>query len=556
MARSHKARPVCVADFETTTDPDDCRVWGWGFADVSDPETVTVDTTIELFIGFISDISRIVYFHNLRFDGHFIIDWLLKNGYEHVEDGKTSPGTFKSLISDMGFFYSVTVHWESGAITEFRDSMKKLPMSVSRVAKSFGYEESKGEIDYHTHRPVGHKITLEEHDYIRRDVSIIAKAIKQVHVDNGMRRLTVASDSLAEYKSLKDVKFPATFPTLSTDADAEVRRAYRGGYTYADERFRGREVGSGIVLDVNSLYPHIMTSRLMPFGESRFFESFEAPTKQRPLTIFSVTFTARLREGFIPCIQIKGSSRFNPTEYVRVIDEPVSLMVTNVDWELYNDHYHIEVISMDGGHAFMGTGGLFDSYVHKWSKIKEHSSHGIREIAKLHLNSLYGKFASNPNVTSKVPYLEDGRVKFRSGDPETRDPVYTAAGVFITSWARDLTIRAAQSNYNVFAYADTDSLHLLMDEPPNNLDIHPSRMGAWKVEYTFKRAFYIRSKAYLEQKHSGEYVNRIAGLPLHLSEKLTIEDLKPGLVIDGKLTPRSVPGGVVLQETKYELKLE
>ena len=546
-----------MADFETTTDSADCRVWAWGIADAgADPENVEMGNSIESFIDHISTFNSMCYFHNLKFDGHFILDYIMKNGYEHTEDKGTKPMQFKTLISDMGMFYSITVRWKNGFSTEFRDSYKKLPMTVKRIAKSFGYDEGKGEIDYHAHRPIGHELTDEEKDYLRRDVAIVAKAIKQVHIDNGMKRLTVASDSLAEYKSLKEVQFDKFFPPLSADMDAEIRRAYRGGFTYADPRFKGRRLSSGLVLDVNSLYPHIMVDRIMPYGSPLFYEGYRAPDEARPLTIFSVTFTAKIKPNHIPCIQIKGSSMFQGTEYLTEIREPVSLMVTNVDWELYNAHYDINVLEYAGGWAFKATKGLFDAYVTKWARIKEHSKHGIREISKLHLNSLYGKFASNPNVTSKIPVLEDGIVKLKRGADDVRPPVYTAVGVFITSWARDFTIRAAQSNYDVFAYADTDSLHLLTDTIPESIEVDPHRMGAWKLEYRFTEAYYIRAKAYLERKDDGNYHNAIAGLPEHLSSALTIEDLRPGLIIHGKLTPRAVAGGVVLVDTPYELKLE
>ena len=505
MARGESVkRAVYVADFETTTDPNDCRVWGYGIADTNDPENVTIGDTVDGFIEAISELRIICYFHNLRFDGHFIIDWLMKNGYEYTDDKVNEDGLFSALISDTGKFYSITVAWREGGRTEFRDSLKKLPMSIKRIGEAFGYEEGKGEIDYDKLRPVGYVMTDEERDYIRIDVAILAKAIKQVHVDNGMTKLTIGSDSLAEYKRTVAVRFDRTFPPFSHRMDAHIRKAYRGGYTYADPRFKGRKVGSGIVLDVNSLYPSVMKNRLIPYGEPKIFSEYQEPTKERPLQIFGVTFTAKLKPGHLPCIQVKGSSAFVPTEYVREISEPVSLMVTSTDWELYNDHYDINVIAYEGGYAFQAATGLFDDYIDKWVRVKEHSEGGIREIAKLHLNSLYGKLATNPNITGKIPYLKDGAVHYRRGPEEVRAPVYTAAGAYITSWGRDLTIRAAQANYSTFAYADTDSLHLLRDDVPTSIEVHKTRMGAWDHEYSFQHAFYIRAKAYLEQKHSGE----------------------------------------------------
>lgn len=501
-----------------------------------------------------------------------MLDWLLKNGYVHIEgDQNFEDGTFKTLISNMGKFYSITVHWKDGHNTEFRDSLKKLPMSVRRVAKSFNLEMTKGDIDYEAIRPVGWEMTEEEKDYLRRDVSIMAQAMAEV-ITNGMKKLTVASDSMAEFKNLSGMsKFNTQFPVLNSEIDSEIRRAYRGGFTYADERFKGRQLNrSGLVLDVNSLYPSVMRQRMIPYGIPLFGKGKVDPTEQRPLTIFSVTFVGKLKSNHIPCIQIKGSNMFIGTEYLKDIPEPTTMMVSNVDWDLYNDHYDIEVLSYGGGWRFKAAEGMFNEYIDKWSEVKATAKGGKREIAKLHLNSLYGKFASNPNVTGKVPILEDGMVKLKRGRPETRPPVYTAAGVFITAWARDVTIRAAQANYNTFAYADTDSLHLLQDNIPDSINVHPTELGAWKHEYNFKDAYYIRPKAYLERiadinEHEDDcdnectlrhdYVNRIAGLPLPVSGSLGIEDLEEGKVLHGKLAPKTVPGGVVLKDVPFELKL-
>lgn len=556
-----KARVVYSADFETIT-VEPTRVWLWGLLDISDPENNGLEygIDIESFIERCQEHNSLMQFFNLKFDGHFIVDWLLKNGYKHVETERNrglGKGEFSTLISDMNKFYTMTVKWNNGHTTEFRDAAKKFPnMSVAILAKAFKTEQSKGDIDYHKPRPVGYEPTAEELDYLDRDVRIVATALKQA-MDTGMTRLTVASDSMAEYKRLTgENNFRRVFPVLSDEMDAEIRRAYRGGFTYADPRFLGKRTRSGIVLDVNSLYPSVMYNDLIPYGTPEWVPGKVEPTGSRPLTIFSVTFTAKIKRDHIPCIQIKGSSIFGATEYLREISEPTTLMVTNVDWELYNEQYDIEVYAYGGGWRFKAAHDLFKSYIDKWSKIKAESTGGLRELAKLHLNSLYGKFASNPNVSGKVPVLEEGKVRFVKGRPETREPVYTAAGVFITSHARNLTIRAAQASYSVFAYADTDSLHLLTDEIPEGLDIHPTRMGAWKFEYAFEEAHFVRAKVYLERKADGTFKTAFAGLPQGVASKLTFDDLVEGRVIEGKLQPRSVVGGVVLENVPFTLNLK
>ena len=565
-------------------------MWAWGTLDLSDPDDNAMEygTEIETFIDKCMDRNSLMLFFNLAFDGIFILSWLLTNGYMHAEKDQNETlykGQFTTLISHTGKFYTMKVRWRNGHITEFRDAAKKFPaMSVASLARAFKMDVQKGDIDYHADRPVGHDLTPEELDYLDRDVRIVAKAVKTA-MDNGMKALTVGSDALTEYKKTigGDGPFRTLFPILSTDMDAEIRRAYRGGFTYLADRYKLKRQGKGIVLDVNSLYPSVMYNNLIPYGMPEWVDGKVNPTEKRPLTIFSVTFTAKVKPDHVPCIQIKGSSIFGATEYLESIEEPTTLMVTNVDWELYQEQYDIDVYAYGGGWRFKAAVELFKDYIDKWSKIKAESEGGQREIAKLFLNSLYGKFASNPNVTGKIPVLEDGIVKLVMGEPATKDPIYTAAGVFITSHARALTIRSAQRNYQWFAYADTDSLHLISDHweieevdgkptlmnPPEGIEVHPSKLGAWKFEYQFQEAQFVRPKVYLERvknenvhtadcepdcQRRHDYKTAFAGLPHGVAATLTFDDMRMGNVFHGKLSPRRVLGGVILEDTTFTLK--
>lgn len=531
------------------------------------------DKDIDSFFDYVETFDGNIYFHNLKFDAGFILDHLFRVGYIYVPDAsrKLKPGEFTGIISDMGKFYSITVKWLTGFTSEFRDSLKKLPMSVDNVAKAFNLPFGKGEIDYDAPRPVGYEPTDDELDYLDRDIMIIALALRVVFA-SGMTRLTVASDSLAEYKKLNSPQwFNRTFPTLSDEMDAEIRRAYRGGFTYVASRFKDCRLGEGLVLDVNSLYPSVMYNEILPYGEPIFGEGKVMPTLEYPCTIFSVTFLATLKPDHVPCIQIKASSIFGGTEYLTEVHEPTTLMVTHVDWQLYLDHYDVTVLSYNGGWRFKGMVGLFKSYIDKWMKVKAESTGGAREIAKLHLNSLYGKFASNPNITGKDIFFEDDRVRLKRGADKRKPPVYTAVGVFVTSYARDLTIRAAQANYDVFVYADTDSLHLLIDPSwtgvyvddktkeevtvPEALRIHATDLGAWKWEYNFKEAHYLRAKSYLCKKHDDTYKTAFAGVPLKVQAKLTFDSIVgDSFTIEGKLEHHVVPGGVVLRDKPYTFK--
>jgi hypothetical protein len=322
---------------------------------------------------------------------------------------------------------------------------------------------------------------------------------------------------------------------------------------------------------VNSLYPYVMRKMSLPYGLPVWSEGMPEPTIQRPLFIATVELTAKLKPGRIPCIQVKSHPSFMSTEYVKEISEPTMLTVTSVDLELWSEQYDLDILTWDGAYMFYATHGLFDKYIDKWMGVKEKTVGGMRLIAKLHLNSLYGKFATNPDVTGKIPTFctETDTVRLVKGTPATRDPVYTAMGAFITAYARAYTIRAAQANYARFLYADTDSLHLSGLGEPVGITVDKSELGAWKHEYDFVEGIFLKAKQYGELKmhqyargkespygplpSSDHYEIHVAGLPRDIAGSATLDDLRPGREFGGKLTPKRVPGGIVLTETTFTL---
>ena len=551
-----------VADFETTTTKEDCRVWAWATCPIKGSPTdndVTIGTDLDSFMEHISITSGTIYFHNLKFDGMFILDWLLNNKFRHTLT-VARRNQFQTLISKDNKFYSITIQFKNGSRVELRDSMKKIPMSVSKAAKAYELGLSKLVIDYHEARPIGHILTDDEREYISADVKIIA-AILFLQQLEGMVKLTVGADSLAEYKQTMGSMFAKLFPILDLETDAEIRRAYRGGWTFRDERYAKQVVGPGSVYDVNSLYPSVMYDRQLPYGMPLKFDSVPDLPEEYDLFIVTITFTAKLKKNHLPCIQLRNHSVFVSTEYLKEIPEPETVTLTNIDLALWQDHYHLNILTWEGGYYFRASKGMFTDYIDKWMEVKANSKGGLREIAKLHLNSLYGKFATNPNVTSRYPVLEDGVVKLNTAAEEFRNPVYTAMGVFITAYARDVTIRAAQLNYDTFLYADTDSLHLNTLDPPKGVSVHKADLGAWKKEYEFDYGIFWRAKAYCERVPTRanamggtHYETHIAGLPVNVASGLTIGDFQPNAVFGGKLLPTTVKGGIILSSVEFQLK--
>lgn len=168
----------------------------------------------------------------LKFDGEFIIYYLLKNGFKHVEKREDiESNTFTTLISDMGMFYQITIYFEkknkkTHKVT-FIDSLKIIPFSVEQIAKSFNLEISKLKIDYNKPRERNHILTLEEEAYIKNDVNIVGEALNVLFEEN-LTKMTQGSNALNDFKGMLSFsKFAHYFPELDYDVDKDIRQSYK-----------------------------------------------------------------------------------------------------------------------------------------------------------------------------------------------------------------------------------------------------------------------------------------------------------------------------------------
>lgn len=593
-----------TADFETSTfetSEKETWVWAWGHRELFKKDSFDWGTDIEDFMSFCESgtDSKLLYFHNLKFDGHFILDYLLRSGvkwvtgYQMNKDGsfklvggqkvkeKARPNTFKTLITIEGLFYSIewihSVSKKKGVKkTIFRDSLKKLPFTVERIAKSFKLPMLKGEIDYNKVRPKGYTPTMKEIDYLQRDVEIMAQAL-EIQLNEGQTGMTIGSDALHRFTDDigGDDRFKKLFPVLDYKDNEEIRKSYKGGFTYLNPRYRNLIVRGGKVYDINSLYPAMMLKKL-PYGKPLKFKGQYQYTSSYPLYIQRIYCELELKDNHIPTIQIKNNYRFKSTEYITSTKgQPVELMLTNVDLDLMYKHYHVTEYEFRGGYMFKQIEGIFSDYIQRLMKIKENSDGAIRELAKLLLNNLYGKFATSTDAKGKTPQLneEEDRVELVEGMDDKKESIYTAVGSFITSYARETTITACQNNYDRFIYADTDSLHIEGYEPPKGIEIHPTALGKWKFEGDWVKGKFIRSKTYIEElclkwnEKKEKYVEcavnesektklkvTCAGMPDRLKKTVTFENFNEGSEFHGKLRPYVIKGGVVLVETDFTIK--
>lgn len=637
------------------------RVWATCIAPVSEDvreDDAIVSHSIEEFVEVCKKLrggKKVVFFHNLAYDGPLLISHLLSSGYtrssnglpatahetalldQYDEEGREDewldlsrqienrqdrgwqnppPGTFLSTISEDGTWYSVTVTFHHGRQTiEFRDSLKILPFSVDTVGKALKTRAKKliGEIDYTKERPEGYRMTATEKRYIINDVLVMAEALGKLvsRSVNLLDSMTIGSACMKEYQKTlgggnrrkgRDV-YDATFPHL--DQDSALRKAYHGGFCYVntDERIydlRGK--GKGYVHDVNSLYPSVMYKHRYPVGEAEIRpESDFHEIRHDVEYIVALSIDFEVKPDHIPFVQVKGSI-WQDNEHIRQSDGPIDLTFTRPEYELFLEQYNVFYEEVTSFWTFAHYDGPFDDYIEYWYDLKKNADNEVdRMIAKLMLNNLYGKLAQASARDGGIPYLDaDGILRYELVHDESGGG-HIACGAYITAYAKAVTVRAAQANFDIFLYADTDSLHTSArpEGIPTGLEI-----GEWKPESCWIVARYVRQKTYIElivsEDKKGVMTDiepfidiKACGAPQSVKTRLLYEvsEYRPyddgtggqwafqllqkddqgnitntrrttmevferftfGLTEAGKLRRRAVPGGTVLEDTTFKI---
>lgn len=613
---------LLAADFETTvwtkemlkergvSEQTSTEVWSAAYAELYSDHVQVLHSIDEFLADLFSMNENIVcWFHNVRFDGSFIVDYLLRHNwkYNNAKPRDMASKEFKALISAENRWYSVTLKYGKKVI-ELRDSAKLMPFSLKEIGIAFRTEHQKLDMEYKGNRYAGCPISASELEYIINDVLVLKEAL-EIMIGDGHDKLTIGSCCMIEYKKMFTIgDFNLIFPNLKDfalpdgykyeNADEYIRRSYHGGWCYlkpgmTDENGR---VGAGKTYDVNSLYPSVMHSKsgnYYPIGKPSFFK-YEIPKevwdgeKVVEGKVFFVRFKCcfNLKKGYLPTVQIKRNLLYNPREWLETSDVKYrgkyyhelenengelevcrpELTMTHIDFELFLSHYEVYDMQILDGCWFYAVKGIFDDYINKYMEIKMNSKGAKRTEAKLFLNNLYGKLSTSDDSSYRIPFLDSdsGSLKMELIEEHEKAVFDISKGSYVTAYARYFEITHAQQNYDAFVYADTDSLHILGEEAVG-IEEHPTELLHWKKESEWSSGIFLRQKTYAEfvRVEDGEKVEphweiKCAGMPDSCKRNFIathpITDFKFGLKVPGKLMPKLIPGGTLLIEKEYTLR--
>ena len=654
---------IYACDFETTVYDGQTSTEVWSSALVElHHENVFVHHSIEQTFYWLNQQREdlTLYYHNLKFDGSFWLDYLLRLGTfkeamewfndEHtqgrwMEDKDMPKGSYKYMISKMGQWYTITIRLFNGKYLVLKDSYKLMPFSLDALGKAFNTKHRKLEMEYTGYRYAGCNISDEEMEYIKNDVLVLKEALEFMFKE-GHDKLTIGSCCQHEFKTNKFSPWSVShgdgmppyeyfFPNLeeveldaniygSPNVDHYVRKSYGGGWCYVVEGKENEVFEDGLTGDVNSLYPSQMHSKSgskYPVGLPTFWSGNFIPDEAKEENKFYfVRFTCRfyIKEDKLPFVHIRNKYIYDSNENLKTSDYKdrktgkysthyidnagvkhsthVTLTMTQTDYKLFLEHYNVIDFQILDGCYFDAMVGLFDPYIDKWMKVKMESKGAMRTLAKLFLNNLYGKMASNSDSSFKVAFKDEKGVHFRTIEAHDKPIGYIPIGSAITSYARNFTIRTAQKNYHGvnergFIYADTDSIHCnLKVEELIDVPIHESALCHWKIESEWDKAIFVRQKTYIEHVIAEDqkpiekpyYLVKCAGMPQRCKDlfvysmeqnitkekydklsdkakefvdvKRDLTDFCLGLTVPEKLMPKRIDGGVLLVSTTYQMR--
>lgn len=510
MANDRKASKIATADCET--DPFKYgrvpKPFLWGYFDGENFEHFA-DT--ESFVDHIKELDVIIYMHNGgKFDFHFLYDWF--------NEGKIT------LIN------SRIVEIKIGNAT-LRDSYSIMPVPLS------AYEKTKIEY-WKFEENCRHEYIDEIISYLKDDCVYLYDMVS-VYIKNVGRKITLASNALAFSK-----KIEIDVGRTNKHFDDIFRKFYAGGRCSA---FQIGEFKNINLTDIKSAYPYAMTFDHATGDNYRVTDIIPADRKRGETMFFEIecfshaAFWERSKDG---------------------LNFPIKHGVFFVTgWELYTalEFNLCENVKVIRAYEFYDTIN-FKSYIDHWFAVKEKAElEGDkinRTLAKLLLNSLYGKLAQNPEnfyeyqIKAKDTPLETGwelhaeqatwelhakpkNLDMREKMGDNYDFVYqfynVACAASITGFVRASILKAiSRVGIDRVIYCDTDSLFF---SGHDNLSIPNPGLGFFGLDGKAKELFVAGKKLYAARLQDGKEKIASKGVKLSFDE---IVSLVKGNIVEWK----------------------
>lgn len=439
-----------------------------------------------------------VFAHNIAFDLMVCnpFEYFTKLGY------KLNP----PIQSGMRFLWKVKLN--NGSI-EFVNTGNYVPFSLDLIGKDLGYP--KLDVDFST-------VTDEQLEiYCKRDVNIVQKFVLEyinfLRInDLGVFRSTIASQALSTYR----YRFMQDDITLHSNLSLNTieRDSYMGGRTEAF--YIGKVPEDNVYgLDINSMYPHCMKQGNLPI---KFSNTIANPYVDECEIICEFNYVIAdcvitTTEPFAPIKWNKNNYKIHQECYEpqgRKLIFPIGTYRTYLHHDEFLYALQNNLVTHVNACYLYHKGNIFTEYVDFFNQLKiqagEDDNQSQRLMAKLFLNSLYGKFAQlfrdtlcideNPDYDIPVTNVYNTQTgaeyvdftwynklyrEYSNGESAYSFPAIAGA---ITARARMMLWKMMkQAGLENVYYCDTDSIYTNESGYKNLLSLcHESELGMLKLE--------------------------------------------------------------------------
>lgn len=474
---------------------------------VEGDHTVIIFKSIESYIEYINSNLKnsLIYFHNFgKFDSTFIINALVdSNLTEQINIIERNNTIYQLQIKDINVY--------------FRDSYLMIPISLEKIGENFCTINRKDvELDYSNITNIYNDNPNIIHTQCVMDTLVLKegfynfkKSIEDEFKIDILDCLTLPSLSYNIFRMLYYDYNKAPIAKNPYKTDKFIRRSYKGGIAEVYKPY----LKEGYCYDANSLYPFIMKESKFPVGKGKFVSG-----ENIDINNFI---------GFIEC-EIEVDKEYNFLAYrceKRGLITPVGKWI--------DVYYYTEILkAIELGYNVKFLKGfkyehedyMFREFVtDMYNKRINSKSSSMNNIAKLILNSLYGRFGMKIfvestkfltdedvfkakkrysfiniarinlskfyNVTLRKSSLNDKDLYANSINTETA--VHIAS--VITANARIYMYDFKNIDKNECYYTDTDSIFLKREL--DNIFIG-KELGMFKLEYRVKEGMFIAPKVY------------------------------------------------------------
>lgn len=513
----------------------------------------------------------LIYVYNLAFEYSFILPYLRENGWEWGMDNDKEKQFYATTTKTCSSVWNITLRFDKNhKIVMFRDLGKIYAGGIRSVAKSFGLETQKGDMDYTLNRLHGHIVTQAEKEYCFNDTRIVMEILMK----NAERHDTLFFKSLSSssyactkmisstYKSHHPYEvWREDYPYIIGEESDFLRHSVAGGLTQVLPKYQFKEITEKVChIDANQMHPSSAYLNRFPYGEGVY-------GKGRPPI-----------NSDISCCHIKFS--FNGVRIHSVISligidaiDDYELWVWTFELPLLKQCYMNAKIEYIDYYEFKSKFLPWRKfYKENWDermKAKQNGDAFEYMYRKLLNNGSYGKLIEKPHLYEYENIIDENGIS--NSIPVEREFAdekdkycsrftYIPVGSCIPAYSRVCLIRMAlKLGWENIIYTDTDSLFFVDNEETRKivekLNLRPE-LGGWKVEEYLTHSQFAVPKRYKATTEKGDTYVKAGGFNFDISSE-DMDFMSVDLISSEWQVRRSfrVKGGTIIDVVRKEMNV-